>query len=98
MSEYAQAYGHLPAPDDSWALFLSLVRKASRFWARRQLVMFDAVADGVASLFSDDARQRDGIRAELEELSYPVKRGSRASRLVKNAWAENPPEEEPDGR
>ena len=96
MSEYAQAYGHLPAPDDSWALFLSLVRKASRFWARRQLVTFDAVADGVASLFSDDAHSRAGIREQLEELSYPVKRGSRASRLVENAWAEDPPEEESD--
>ncbi len=97
MSEYAQAYGHLPAPTDSWALFLSLVRKASRFWSRRQLVTFDAVADGVASLFSDDVQQRAGIRAELEELSYPVKRGSRAAGLVKNAWAEVPPEEGSDG-
>ncbi len=96
MSEYAQAYGHLPAPTDSWALFLSLVRKASRFWSRRQLVTFDAVADGVASLFSDDAGCRAGIRAQLEDLSYPVKRGSRASRLVKNTWAEDPPEEESD--
>ncbi len=95
MSEYANAYGHLPAPGASWALFISLTRKATRFWARRQLVNFDAVVDGVASLFGDGATAGQTIREELEGRAYPVSRKAGPS-VIQNKWG-TPAEESPDG-
>ena len=96
MAEYAQTYGHPPRPTDSWALFISLTRKASQFWSRRQLILFDAVGDAVSSLFGDG---QDGqrIRDELEGMAYPVARKTRRPAVIENTWAKDPPEEGSDG-
>ena len=95
MAEYVGTYGHLPRPDDSWVLFLALAKRVSQFWARRQLVNFDAVADGVAHLF-DETGQGQMLREELEKKAFPLGVRNGRSRVIQNAWGEEVPEEKPD--
>ena len=94
MAEYAEAYGGPPAPGEAWPLVVALSRRVSQFWARRQLVSFDAVGDAVATMFSGDPTQGELIREGLELRAYPVS-GKAGPKIIQNAWGEKPPAEEP---
>ena len=87
MAEFAGNYGFLPKHDDSWHLFLSLVGNSSRFWSRRQLVIFEGVADGISSMFAGDPQVSAGIRSELESLAWPTSRKTRSPQVIQNALA-----------
>ena len=87
MAEFAGNYGFLPKHDDSWQLFLSLVGSSSRFWARRQLGIFEGVADGVSSIFAGDPQAAEGMRNELESLAWPTSRKNRSPKVIQNALA-----------
>ena len=96
MAEYAQTYGHLPRPNDSWALFLSLAHKAGRFWFRRQLVMFDAVGDAVNSLFSEGS-ESEQIRSQLRKLAHPTTKTIGRPAVIQNEWNDGTEETTSDG-
>lgn len=87
MAEYVQTYGHLPRPGDAWVLFLALAVRSPQFWARRQLINFDAVADGVSHLF-DDVGDCQRIRDELEKKAHPVGVKNARPAVIQNAWGE----------
>lgn len=95
MAEFAGNYGFLPRHDDPWALFLSLVESSGRFWSRQQLVMFDAVADGVSSLFAGDTSISESIRSDLESLAWPTSKKRGGPKVIQNALANQPPKGEP---
>ncbi len=53
MCEYAEAYGGFPPSDMAWPLFLAALRRISRFGARAELRLFDAVTAGIGAAFGE---------------------------------------------
>jgi hypothetical protein len=74
MADHAAYFGGYPAPDSSWRLFLATLRRASRYDARMQLAMYDAVSDGIATGLGGQAAAGHAkvARAALVRAAYPV--------------------------
>lgn len=81
MAEYARAYGGLPAPSDSWRLFLSLVERTPMFDARARLAHLLGSGAAIGAAFGGSG---DSDLSRLLERAYPVKR--RSPRWIRNAF------------
>lgn len=73
MAEYAACFGGLPDMEMAWPLFVSMLERRDRFWARSGLMTFEAVADAISTVLGGGATSK--LRADRRfRESYPVER------------------------
>lgn len=84
IAEYAHAYGGPPDPDLPWPSFLALVKRASRFDARRLLGVMDGSAYGAGSVLGGGAEFR-AMRDKVERVAYAGEQGGRPKLALKQS-------------
>lgn len=94
MAEYAGYYGGPPAPELSWSLFLALLQRTGRHDARRKLIQFESIVEGVGGALSSDG-STDRIHDRLKRAAFPMKR--QGPKFLPNKWLKTNGDEADEG-
>lgn len=61
LADYAECYGHVPAPESPWTLFIGLLRQIGKFEARAYLRSIDG------SAFAQPSNEGTGAKLLLRQ-------------------------------